>query len=49
MNKIEQAKRESVTSYYYADVNLYDVQHLKKNKNYLKELEMAILKLEMRL
>lgn len=25
MNKIEQEKRESVTSYYYADVNLYDV------------------------
>ena len=38
MNKIEQAKRESVTSYYYADVNLYDVPTFEEEQELFKRI-----------
>lgn len=38
MNKIEQEKRESVTSYYYADVNLYDVPTFEEEQELFKRI-----------
>lgn len=38
MNKIEQEKRESVTSYYFADVNLYDVPTFEEEQELFKRI-----------
>lgn len=38
MNKIEQEKRESVTSYYYADVDLYDVPTFEEEQELFKRI-----------